>query len=317
MTLSQLGAFVLVARLGSVRAAATALGVTEPAVSQALASLRRQLDDDLVVKGPAGMTLTPGGQRLIVIASQMVALGGEAEAAVRTAKGAPERLRVVADGVVAEFVAPALFEAFSARTGGVDVSVGVATATEMAALLAERMADIALGPRLAGETVRGVESRPVMRCQEVVVARPDAPAALSPEAMARVRWLVDPSGADPGSVPGRLLARHRVPDDHVRVFPSQAAAWAAAADGEGVAPTLHHLVLPEVERGRLRIVDAPGTPAPCEWFVSALETRTRTAATASLLHFLATPQAMQLMLRPGRGVPPDRFRPAVYVTIWS
>src|SRR4029450_9198452 len=40
VTLTQLGAFVLVARLGSVKAAATALGVSEPAVSQALAALR-------------------------------------------------------------------------------------------------------------------------------------------------------------------------------------------------------------------------------------------------------------------------------------
>ena len=40
MTLTQLSAFVLVARLGSVKAAANALGVSEPAVSQALAALR-------------------------------------------------------------------------------------------------------------------------------------------------------------------------------------------------------------------------------------------------------------------------------------
>ena len=43
MTLTQLNAFVLVARLGSVRAAASALGVSEPAVSQALTALRNYL----------------------------------------------------------------------------------------------------------------------------------------------------------------------------------------------------------------------------------------------------------------------------------
>ena len=89
MTLTQLGAFVLVARLGSVRAAAQVLGVSEPAVSQALAALRRHFDDDLISRAPSGMALTPGGQRLMGIASQMVGLGAEAESAVRAAQGAP------------------------------------------------------------------------------------------------------------------------------------------------------------------------------------------------------------------------------------
>ncbi|MCI0686802.1 MAG: LysR family transcriptional regulator, partial [Sporichthyaceae bacterium] len=61
MTLTQLGAFVLVARLGSVKAAATTLGVSEPAVSQALAALRLHLGDQLIVRGSSGMTLTTGG----------------------------------------------------------------------------------------------------------------------------------------------------------------------------------------------------------------------------------------------------------------
>ncbi len=54
MTLTQLNAFVLVARLGSVTAAANALGVSEPAVSQALAALRQHLGDQLVSRGPPG-----------------------------------------------------------------------------------------------------------------------------------------------------------------------------------------------------------------------------------------------------------------------
>ena len=60
MTLTQLNAFVLVARLGSVTAAANALGVSEPAVSQALTALRQHLGDQLITRGPAGMTLTAG-----------------------------------------------------------------------------------------------------------------------------------------------------------------------------------------------------------------------------------------------------------------
>ncbi|MGH7910427.1 MAG: LysR family transcriptional regulator, partial [Candidatus Dormibacteraceae bacterium] len=77
MTLTQLNAFCLVARLGSVRAAAKTLGVSEPAVSQALATLRQHLGDPLVARAEGSMTLTPGGNRLLPLASQMVAMGAE------------------------------------------------------------------------------------------------------------------------------------------------------------------------------------------------------------------------------------------------
>jgi len=38
---------------------------------------------------------------------------------------------------------------------------------------------------------------------------------------------------------------------------------------------------------------------------------------SALRRFLSTPEAMHLMRSPTAGVPPSRFRPPVYVTIWS
>src|SRR5487761_924611 len=126
MTLTQLNAFVLVARLGSVRAAAVALGVSESAVSQAITALRQDLGDQLITRSQAGMTLTPGGTRLLGTASQIVVLGAEAHAAVRAAQGAPEQLRVVSTPTFAEFMISPLTEAFSKRfPGSVEVSAGV------------------------------------------------------------------------------------------------------------------------------------------------------------------------------------------------
>src|SRR2546430_10603037 len=93
MTLTQLNAFVLVARLGSVTAAANALGVSEPAVSQALSALRQHLGDQLLTRGPAGMTLTAGGSRLLSSASQIVVPGARGHAAGPPPPGAPEHVR--------------------------------------------------------------------------------------------------------------------------------------------------------------------------------------------------------------------------------
>src|SRR6201981_888206 len=150
MTLTQLNAFVLVARLASVTAAASALGVSEPAVSQALTALRNYLGDQLITRGPAGMTLTPGGARLLGTASQIVVLGAEAHAAVRAAQGAPEQLRVVATETFAEFVAAPLMEPFTRRfRGAVEVGTGVAPAGDHPVLIANRLADVGFGPRVA------------------------------------------------------------------------------------------------------------------------------------------------------------------------
>src|SRR6201987_1660719 len=125
MTLTQLNAFLLVARLGSVTPAANALGGSESAVSQALSALRLHLGDQLVTRGSVGMTLPPGGSRLPATASQIVVLGAEAHAAVRAAQGAPEQLRVVSTSTIAEFMISPLTEAFSKRfPGSVEGSAG-------------------------------------------------------------------------------------------------------------------------------------------------------------------------------------------------
>ena len=316
VTLTQLEAFVLVARLGSVRAAARALGVTDAAVSGALGALRRHLDDPLVVRTSDGMELTRGGQRLLPIASQMVDLATEARAATGGGKEGPEVLRVVATSTVAEYVARPLLTAFTTRNAQLEATLGVATATEMAGLLGERLADIGLGPRLPT-----LESRPMMRYRLVVVAgrrhRLARAAHVNPAALAGQDWLVDPGGADRASEVGALLCRLRVPDARIRVFPSLAAAWSAAADGHGVAPGVAHLVAHEVVRGRLAVLPVDGTPVDLLWHVTSLGADRRSAVATKLRRFLETTEAMHAIHRADGSMPVSRFRPPVHVTLWS
>lgn len=317
MTLTQLNAFVLVARLGSVRAAASALGVSESAVSQAITALRHDFGDPLISRSQAGMTLTPGGTRLLGTASQIVVLGAEAHAAVRAAQGAPEQLRIVATSTFAEFVAGPLMEAFRRRfAAAVDISTGVAAADELGVLVGNRLADVAIGTGVAAEPGLPVVSEPVFKYRLVVVGPGGGP--LRPRGPARAwRWLVDPSGTDPHSETARLLRRLGVDDSNIGVFPSQTAAWAAAADGAGVAPAIEHLASQQLRRGELALVDLPGFPVEECWYATLLDRDRRSTAASSLRRFLSTPEAMQLMRSPAAGVPPSRFKPPVYVTIWS
>ncbi len=316
MTLTQLNAFVLVARLGSVTAAANALGVSESAVSQALAALRLHLGDQLVSRGPTGMRLTAGGSRLLASASQIVVLGAEAQASVRAAQGAPEQLRVVATSTIAEFVVAPLMEAFTRRYAApVEVTTGVAVCREMAVLVANRLADIAIGPATSRDHDQlPVRSEPVFRYRLVVVAAGQSRPKGTPQ---QWRWLVDPSGTDPDSDAGQLLTALRIPEDQIGICPSQTSAWAAAADGAGVAIAVEHLVSHQLRRGELSLVQVPGSPVDACWNVTMLDRQHRSTAASSLRRFLSTPEAMQLMRSPAAGVPPSRFRPPVYVTIWS
>jgi DNA-binding transcriptional LysR family regulator len=130
-------------------------------------------------------------------------------------------------------------------------------------------------------------------------------------------WLVDPAGADPSTEVGLLLSRLQVPAERTRVFPSQAAAWSAAAAGHGVAPAIAHLVQRDVDSGALVPLAVAGTPIELLWYATMLPSDRCTPATSALRRFLATPDATQAMHRSDGGVPASRFRPPVYVTLWS
>ncbi|MFB7289344.1 LysR family transcriptional regulator [Actinacidiphila glaucinigra] len=316
MTVTQLSTFVLVARLGSVTAAARTLNVSESAVSQALGALRAHFGDPLIRRATGGgMRLTPAGARLLPVASRMVALSADAEAAVRAAQGEPDELRVVAAGTLAEFVLPSLTAAFAERTGRrIDTSFGVATTNAMRALVEHRLADVALGPDLGAVRGGDLVGEPVFRAVLVAVTGARAPRPAGPPS--RWTWLVDASGTDPGADAGRLLRRLRVPEARVRVFPHLTAAWDAAAEGAGVAPAVAHLVTPRLRRDELRLLDTPGTPADATWHATVLPPGFRSPATDVFLHFLRTAAATRLMGAPGTGITPSRSRPAVRVTLW-
>jgi LysR family transcriptional regulator, low CO2-responsive transcriptional regulator len=322
MTLTQLETFVLVARLGSVKAAARSLGVSEPAVSAALAALRQQLGDTLVERTARGMELTPGGRRLVPIASQMVGLAVEAEAAIRQAQGAPETLRVVATSEVAESVAPALVAAFATRSNAVEVSLGVSMTDDMAALLQERLADVAIGPRLASDGFPRLDCNPLFRFRLIFVAAPshrlaggDSPFA--PRMLAQETWLVGPDAGDQRSPVRALMERLRVPEERIRMFPSHAAALTAAEQRQGIAPAIAHVVLDDPDRKGLVQLPIRGTPLDLLWHVTMLASDRRSTAAAAFHRFVGTPAATHAMHTPVRGVPPSRFKPPVYVTLWA
>jgi len=316
VTFKQLRCFSTVARLGSVKAAARELGVSEPAVSEAVAALRRDLDDPLLVRAGGGLELTAGGRRLAALAAEILALEDRARTEVRTARGERTLLRVAATTDVAEHAADRLLDAFTRRMPGLEIAESVEGAGELARLLAQRLADVTLGPRAPGEAEQGIESVPFLRYRLIVVGGAAHPLAgghdLAPALLAGERWLSGPSGAT-----AAFLARHRLDPDAVRAFPSDAAALAEVAAGRGVALAVAHTVLDELRRGSLVRLSVRGTPVEGLWHASALRGDRRTAAASALQRFVTSPEATHALLARAGGVPAGRYRPTVHVTLWN
>jgi DNA-binding transcriptional LysR family regulator len=313
VTFTQLRSFATVARTGSVSAAAEALGVSEPAVSSAVAALRRDLDDALFVRAGGGIRLTPGGERLAAAATEIIGLEDRLHREVAEARGERGLLRLAVAPAVAEYVSAPLLDAFTRRWPVLEVAQQVAAPEDFASLLADRRSDVALGPSPGP----GVDAIPFLRYKLIVVAdgrhRLAGVRDVGLRALRGERWLVGPAGADLE----RFFAAHGLASPQRGAFTTEAAAQAAAAAGEGVTLAIAHTVLDPLRRGALVRLDVRGTPVDGMWHAATLGPDRRSPAAEALRRFVTTPDATQaIVARPG-GVPAGRFRPPVYVTIWS
>ena len=319
MTLAQLQSFVLVARLGSVKAAAAELEVTEPAVSVAVAALRRELGDELFVRAGRGIALTPGGRRLAALAGEILGLAEQARRSVRDLPGQPRRIEVAAVPIVAEHIGP-LVDAFAERDEGLDVAVEAVVGASFADLLEHRRADITLGPHPGLDRATTIASVPFLRCRHVIVAAPEHPLArtrgIAPSALAGARWLIGPPDVDPALGVGAFFERHGLAPADIGGYASHAAAIAAAAAGDGILLTLSHSVLAELRRRTLVALDVRGTPVVELWHASTLGLDRALPAALALQRFATTAEATQAMSAGRVGTMSTRVRPSVHVTLW-
>jgi LysR family transcriptional regulator, low CO2-responsive transcriptional regulator len=169
LTLGQLRTFLAVASTGSVRAAADQLVVTQPAVSSALAAVRKQVGVALVMRDGRGLRLTPAGEALAERARAALALLDEAVAAAR-GEADPDRgrLRLASVTTAGEHLAPPLLASFLAGHPEVAVSLEVGNRRRVADLLAHHEVDLAIG----GRPAPGAETLAVRPNRLVVVAAP-------------------------------------------------------------------------------------------------------------------------------------------------
>ncbi|RFU82601.1 LysR family transcriptional regulator [Streptomyces triticagri] len=320
MTPAQLRAFAATVRLGSVKAAAADLGVTEAAVSLHIAHLRKELGDKLFTRTAHGLAFTPGGLRLASRAAEMLGLQDQTVLEVQMAGSGRRLLRVAASSLFAEYAAPGLIELFAGRAHDLDVELSVHNPQRFPALLTERAVDVALGPRPA--TVDdSMSCTHFLNYQMIAVVGAGHPLAARQGAVgvAELReqaWLLGPSAVGRAGIVPSVLRRLAVPEHHQRIFQSHAAAVDEAKHGKGVVLAVTFAVTKDLAGGDLCQLSGPHLPARGSWNLLALGDRESPPVAAELRRFVTTPRATQAMLR-GTGVTAGRFRPAIHVTLWS
>ncbi|WP_426954537.1 LysR substrate-binding domain-containing protein [Muricoccus radiodurans] len=256
--LDSLWTFHMVAQLGSLTAAAAALGVTQPAVSKRLKDLEGRLACALVQRGVNAISLTPLGRRY---AGELRAIFAQLEEATRNLGGeaAPLRIRAYTTWAL-RWLIPRL-PRFRASHPDIDVEVTTSTATVD---LAREGVDAAI--RTAPAARRPAPgARPL---QPVMVAPFAAPSSL-PSGAAR-RATDDPLlGSKVRSGDWRLWQDHHgLPAVSPLLFESTTLAIQAAMEALGTVICSPAFVRDEVRAGRLiSLGEAPLPTGDRYWLI--------------------------------------------------
>jgi DNA-binding transcriptional LysR family regulator len=317
MTPTQLRAFATVVRLGSVKAAAQDLGVSEAAVSLHVGQLRKELGDQLFTRTSAGLAFTPGGLRLASRAVELLGLQDRTVLEVREAGVGRRLLRLGAGSLFAEHAAPGLIGLFADRARDLDVELSIHRAADVEQLLLTRTLDATIGARPAGgPAIRSVH---FLNYQVWALAAPGHPVLRGTPGVHTLRdqtWLLGPSAAQDSGVVPAMLDHLGVPEERQQIFQSHAAALEEAKRGRGLTLALSFAARADVLSGALVRVAGRLGAAQGAWNISLLAGQQATPAAEEMARFVTTPRATQAMLR-GRAVAHGRFKPAVHVTLWS
>ncbi len=310
MTFTQLRTFLAVVQLGSVRAAAEHLVVSQPAVSGAVASLERELGVDLIERDGRGLRVTAAGQSFAAAAKAGLDL---LDHAVRVAKSVedPPRgtVRIAAIATAAEQVLLPLLAAFRREQPGAGVTVSIGNRTSVWDALRDLDADLVLAGRPPSSLAAEVLGR--ARNTLVVVSDPLRPKPRSRRdavaGLAEATWLLREEGSGTREATDGLLAQLGI-DPPQMILGSNGAVEQAVVAGFGVALISLDAVAARLASGALVRVECPHTPIDRPWHLVASSdvalSPTAALAARSILEaadgFTPTAQGRRLLAdRPG------------------
>ncbi len=167
-----LSTWAVVARCGSINAAASALAVSQPAISNQLKRLADWFGEPLYRRHGRGITLTPAGSRLLRLAQQFETVLSEAESLRADINGLLQgSLIIAASQTNAEFLLVQALAAFQRAYPGVSVRLHAGNSEQ-----ARRRLDVAdlvfVEDDPGGDTAEGLVSMPLLESEVQLLLPP-------------------------------------------------------------------------------------------------------------------------------------------------
>lgn len=281
-SLRPLEIFLEVARLGSIRRAAEALEISQPAISSALADLQRGLRAPLIERVGRGIGLTPEGQTYASYGRRIMALIDEARGAVESVSSGRSKLRLAAVTTAAESFMPALLRDFSLIYPEFEIELDVANREAIWDRLAHWEVDLVVAGRPpAVPQCRTLALRPN---QLVVVAQTDPPARA--QALGEMTWLLREAGSGTRGATEELFGLLAIDPPRLTIG-SNGAIRSCVRAGLGVSLLSVDAVGADLGDARLRILPTEATPMSRDWHLVTNADRALTSAAHRFVTFVS------------------------------
>ncbi len=201
MRLQQLQLLLTLARTGSMRAAATAMNVTQPALTKALKQLEEEFGANLVLRSPKGVRLSAQGEMLAVRAATVLReIERAKEEMLALTHNTQLTLAVGVSPAAALVLAASTLSAFQQRWPQTRIRLVDVLYPKALHQLRSGELDLALGPLPPSGMGRDLHARALIDSPSVIVAKKGHPlaGAKSLEELQGSSWLLTGPPMGPG-----------------------------------------------------------------------------------------------------------------------
>jgi LysR family transcriptional regulator, low CO2-responsive transcriptional regulator len=269
ITLRQMRVFAAVARHMSFTRAARELHLTQPAVSQQVKHLERQVGMPLFEQVGRGVQLAPAGAELLRYVNQAIELLREAGESLAAMRGLRRGVLKIGAVSTAKYFAPSLLSAFRPQYPEVIIKFAVANREEIIKQLAANEIDLVI----MGRPPRELETIavPFAKHPLVIIASPAHPLCarkrIALRQLATELFLIREEGSGTRASMEQVFRERGVPLRVLMEVSSNETIKQAVIAGMGLSFLSAHTVGLELAAGKLAVLDVVGLPIVRDWFV--------------------------------------------------